>query len=65
MSDEKDDHENSDLNEQFRMLIKNGVENLDILDNEAVREFLKRKTVAPKLYNAAQAKYENPIVTSP
>ena len=46
MSDEKDDHENSDLNEQFRNLIKKGVENLDILDNEAVRELLKRKRVA-------------------
>ena len=50
MSDEKDDQENSELNEQLLKIIKNGVENLNILENEAVRDLLEKKRVANAPY---------------
>ena len=48
MNEKKDDTTNSEFDEEFTKLIKEGVENLGILDNESVREFLESK----KIYNA-------------
>jgi len=51
MGEKKDDKDNSEINEIFRKLVKEGVENLEILNNESVLEFLNKKKItnAPPL----------------
>ena len=46
MSEEKDDKSNSELNEELVKLVKDAVENLEILDNKNIREFLKGKKIS-------------------
>jgi len=51
MGEKKEDKPNSELDEQLQKLIREGAENLDILNNENLLDFLKNKKIvnAPSL----------------
>ena len=55
MGENKDNNENSEINENFKKLVKEAVKNLEILNNESIQQFLKEK----KIDNAPQIPFFN------